>query len=90
MSSEVESPSGDFSKESYALVTTDFTRTKKGETRAYYQFIGIPTDESYELGNAAEYETVCESGDCWSCGIEVSSVSKRAICPFCGEEVGLT
>lgn len=54
------------------------------------ELIALPTVQEYEEGNAREFTTFIESGDCERCGASVKSVAKSATCPVCGAEIGLT
>ena len=90
MTEERVSPTGFFIRDSYAMVRASFSENREGESETFNEFVGVPTADAYEYGNAGAYKTITESGDCEECGCNFCSVAKRANCPVCGAEVGLT
>lgn len=47
--------------------------------------IALPEDDNF-----ADECPICQSGTCETCGIQVRSVAKRAICPVCLSKVYCT
>ncbi len=82
---------GDFEIDCYTIAVSGIGRFR-GQLDSSHttQFLALPTEDAYATGNAGVHDSCAESGQCRRCTALVYSVAKKAVCPICEEEVGLT